>query len=430
MERKPGNKGHIFRRTIAILTLVAILSAFGVYTAWRSSNGSTDFDTYYYAARGVLERTAIYSDQVGRGPYIYPPLFACLMIPFTLLDIRIAAFVWYFVSVALFIGSLAFSSMIITGKSGKLKDLLGQARFLPKVLFLAIAAGMFFDNMSMLQANILVFFLSLLSLYCLGKGKVMSSAAFLAAAISIKIIPVVFLAYFVIRKKLKAAIFTVLFTALFSIAAPAIVMGPERSYAAFEDWTKKVLIRSVGSAPDTAVLDTMFSPSNQSVEATLSRFLIRNDYKTFVWRRIDRKYLPFMAEPIIPLSAAQVSFIAKAVVSIFAIVSLLILPGIRGRNAPGSIGLEYAIIFMVGLMVNPILRTQQFVFMLFPALAALPLCGKPGSARKAAYYLYVSFAVLFILQAAPDVKALGAGTLSMVCLWYLVWSGMRKQNNV
>src|SRR5205085_6827170 len=87
------------------LIAIALLS----YVAARRS---VDFPVYHYAARRMLSGTGpMYGPQSGIGwpqVYRYPPLFLLLFIPFALLPLQLAAFVWALMKFAV-LGLLARS---------------------------------------------------------------------------------------------------------------------------------------------------------------------------------------------------------------------------------------------------------------------------------------------------------------------------------
>lgn len=115
------------RAWIAALALVA-LAAWVIYlllVLWsmlHAAVGQYDFSTYYAAALALRHnlRADIYSQAViARAgalahvqvqpplPYTYPPLFAYLLIPLTVLPFRVAARVWMAVNVAIWLGCVA-----------------------------------------------------------------------------------------------------------------------------------------------------------------------------------------------------------------------------------------------------------------------------------------------------------------------------------
>lgn len=96
-----------------IVSLILFLIFLGFYTTWRTHHSSTDFDTYYYAARDVLQSSSVYVEHKDTSPYIYPPFFACLLAPLAIFSLETTAAIWYVLNLGFFFLSLVLCSRLI-----------------------------------------------------------------------------------------------------------------------------------------------------------------------------------------------------------------------------------------------------------------------------------------------------------------------------
>ncbi len=411
-------------RWIAAAILAAFFIGLGLYTAWRTHYGSTDFDTYYYAARRIASGEPVYMEIKGLSPYIYPPFFACLMIPLTAFNMETASLVWYAANLAFFYLSILICAFFVFGKKGiDAKAFNRSFPFVPKALFLAVSSVLFLDNIAMLQVNILIFFAVLLALYFFRKGNDILSGLFLGMAISIKITPVLFLAYFLFKREFRASFFTVLWLVIFSFAVPAILMGHENTAGAFAAWNENMFAKSTSFKPNYQMMDTMFAPSNQSVQALLTRIFVRNDCVIVAWKRMNHAYPPFLVNWNFPLTKAVVVGLSRVATFLFLGATFFSCAGkIKDKRDP-ILNNEYALIFLISLIANPVLRVQQLLVVIFPALVLLSAARTGGKAEKDYTFFYtgfVLFSAFYLAQGIQIFKIFGFGALSVAALWYFI----------
>ena len=108
-------RSPLFRTTVALVLLVIGVSLVGMLLIRQASaedgQFAIDFSAFYLAAERSAAGEGIYPaemlqgpvDAQGVDPYRYPPLFAQLLRPFTVLSLDGASLVWFFVqSLAVF----------------------------------------------------------------------------------------------------------------------------------------------------------------------------------------------------------------------------------------------------------------------------------------------------------------------------------------
>lgn len=412
-------------KTPALICLILFLLGFGIYTTWRTHDNSTDFDTYYFAAKEALAGASVYLEHKDVSPYIYPPFFACLIAPLAFFGMEVASFIWYALSITLASLSLFMCFRFIFGRE-KIATVLGSIPLVPKALFLVVASGLLLDNLSMLQVNIMLIFLILAAIYFFKRKMDIPAGLFLAAAISIKITPVLFLIYFAVKREFRLCIFTVLWGIIFSLGVPSLYLGFGEALQGLIAWTNNMLLNSVSVAPNQNTISSMFNPENQSVAAFFSRLLVKNDFSIIHLKRMAHEYPVFLINWNFNLSGISALWASKVIVLILLITTFgSCLKKIKDRLS-WALNFEYALVFLAALIANPILKTQQMIFLLFPALFVLSRLRERGRNYRLFYFGFLSFCVFYLLQADRIFKILGGGTLSILCLWGLVLIGYRE----
>lgn len=393
------------KKYIVICVVLAILAG-GAYTTWRTHNSSTDFDTYYFAAKRILDNRPLYQEIKGLSPYIYPPFFACALTPLALTGLLPASFLWYLFNMALILFYIRAVSLLVLGSPGMIKSLKG-IRFTPKAAALGITAAVLLDNLSLLQVNILIFAAVLAGIYLLSQKRPVAAAAAFAFSISVKVIPVVFVLYFLVKRQFRLALLILAFIFIFSAAVPFLSLGSGGAAEALGRWKSENFEKSAGNTPNFQMMDTMFNPENQSLTAILSRWLVKNDSDVLYWKKISHEYPAFMHNINLGLEAEAAVWAGKALTLILVIITLLACAAQAAGQRPGLANYEYSLVMLVSLLATPILKSQHFTFVIFPLFAAL---------RWPAGIL-ITFLALYASQAVKLFEIAGLGGLSVVFLW-------------
>ena len=207
------------RSTIIQRTAVAVIAASvlvgGLYFASLSGTSpeiyGNDFSVYYHAAREVISGRDPYQRSLGDWtPYIYPPLFAELLVPLALLPLPVAAYAWFLISAASIAFTACASAGLATDKPGSSEQ---QRAGEPATLQAAIAGcavllvlRFVLDTFSLGQVNALVAALVVAHLYLYSRNRTMLSAVALVVAVSIKLTPALFVLYHAAKLRLKYAV--------------------------------------------------------------------------------------------------------------------------------------------------------------------------------------------------------------------------------
>jgi len=117
------------------------------------------------------------------------------------------------------------------------------------------------------QVGLWMGLLTLAGVYFAEKGKSMRAGACIAAAALIKYMPVLFIPYFLFRKKVKAVVASICFFAVF-LAVPALWVGIDRERAYLASWMPSIKETSYDDG-------SWWNFKNQSLYAWVSRSLAR-----------------------------------------------------------------------------------------------------------------------------------------------------------
>ncbi|MFH1381058.1 MAG: glycosyltransferase family 87 protein, partial [Candidatus Omnitrophota bacterium] len=391
---KQAQNGYSLMTKIILVLLIVFFICFGIYTTWRTHNNSTDFDTYYFAAKDICTGQPIYSEHEGISPYIYPPFFACLLAPFAIFNMETASLIWYVLNIVFAFSILLCFKLIFD--SWDISVIKNSIPLIPKLLFLIIVSALIIDNISMLQVNVFLFFLVVLGLYFFRKGSDVLAALFLAMAISIKIIPVLFLLYFIVKREFRICIFIILWTFFFSLAIPTFFMGLDHAWASLIAWNDNMLAKSISLKPNFDMMSYMFNPQNQSVKAFFSKWLMENDFSILCTKRVSHEYYPFMINWTLSIKKEYALYAYRVFTLLLSIVTFFYCrKKIKDRKNP-LLNNEFSLIFLLSIIVNPVLKTQQMVFIIFPLVLLLSSIVISNRHYRFFYRAMICFSFLYL----------------------------------
>ncbi len=220
-------------KTIILLSLIVIfITGYGI-GMYRKGG---DLHVFLLGSQRLLSKSVITVAE--RHHFAYPPFFAILMIPLSVLPVPAANILWYLITWACLFGSILMIRNLIF-QTDKFNLMPNRKR--NWVMFWGFLISMkyilsVFENE---QFDLLVFFFCIAGLYYVFKNKEILGSCFLAAAISIKCTPVLFLFYFIIKKRWKTVIFSTIFVTIFSFLPDIFFCNHKFSY--FFDWFSKIV---------------------------------------------------------------------------------------------------------------------------------------------------------------------------------------------
>ncbi len=187
-----------FRAVFLILLFIILTLRFGRemlagYDAW-------DFFPTYYAAKNILSGTDIYAYCGVGSYYTRSPVFALILYPLGLLPRNMSSFIWCLLSAA------ALAAIFVICEKLFLKDAKNKNFFwiviAPVTLLLLsrpLASGFLLG-----QVDLLMLGLVMLALFFKEKNRLVTAALFFALAVNIKLTPLAFLLYFLLKKEIAS----------------------------------------------------------------------------------------------------------------------------------------------------------------------------------------------------------------------------------
>ncbi len=415
------NKKAIYFVILVILGLIIL----GYYHDRRTCWGSNDFDTYYFAGGLVVNGENLYTHEAFRtelSPYLYLPFFAILISPLTLLHIRVASVLWYALNVGALIGSLYISAKLIAGDV-KLKEVFYTQPYLLKIISLAFIIAIWADNMSLAQVDFMIFFLIVLSLFAYDKKRPFLSGIILALASVIKIYPAYFLLYFVVKRRFKATVGFGAGIVLFVFMVPWAVLGQNNFSDSMKSWQEIKAGTYLEKCGQTAKenygrFDSQFKPSNQSLSAVVTRYLMRDDKTVAKWKTEDHHYQIYWPHILNPW---QVDIVIQILLLAIFVMTFSTLDYRLVYTDRLYLSLEYSVIFLSMILFFPVVQTHMFAAVSFPIIMFNCLTTNAEGQRiynsKPIKLAVLCAFIAYALQAFRYMKVLGAGCFSVVLLW-------------
>ncbi len=353
---------------VAVAALLFVVLGFITILRATKEFKQTDL-TVYLAAAGSVQRGGedLYRITNEREwNYVYLPLFAIVMVPFTKMPLFWAALVWYVLSVVFAAWAIRMSVTLVAGHQADRHRLWLYA--VPPGLL----AWPFITALTRGQASILLLWLVVAALFYTWRGREFLAATCLAGAVVLKVFPALLLGYYVWRRRWRCVIAACAGIVLGVFVLPAAVLGWHANVSRVREWATivaKPALERDGASPTSPVYSQLLDPissRNQSLQAVL-------------WR--------LGAPGIAPKLAAGVG-IVMAVFTVFA--------GRPGR--PHSELLVVCAVLAWMLLVSPVSENHYFVLLLLPltALAGLSRQSSETSLRRIARGTLILFAALCI----------------------------------
>lgn len=189
--------------TTALLGWGAVLLVFTLWLQWWWAHTSMDIGVYWEAGQRMLRGGRnLYGEPEdpanGVGIFIYPPLFAVLFAPITLLPRWLGYALWGMLELALIAAGFFYTRKLAGIEPG------AKARFF-YLLMTAGLIGAIWTNLQEGQVNMLVLSALASGLWQLDRKREIRGGLLLAAATHLKVIPIVMLPLLIAQKRFKAA---------------------------------------------------------------------------------------------------------------------------------------------------------------------------------------------------------------------------------
>ena len=261
------------RKKLCIWLVIAFFGIVGITTLFRGGIGPpprrTDLTVFLRAAQAIQSGENIYLVTNARGwNYVYMPMFAILLTPFTKLPLLLNTFMWYMVSVASFCGTIILSARLVQDRAKAMRAAVIAALFCMPACVESMARG---------QLGIVSIFLAVAILYLYMRERFIWAGLLFAFAVVLKASPLAFLfPLFLVKREWKMCAAICLGFLLFAWVLPSIVIGADQNWFFLNEW-QRILSHAVSDTGHQSHLWSQlanpFTADNQSLYTVLTRWV-------------------------------------------------------------------------------------------------------------------------------------------------------------
>lgn len=361
-----------FKVTLIVFFIILLSVMLVRYEKRATKRHYCDFRVYYHTAQTFLNKGDIYfRDKEEVTPFKYSPFFAFLSCPLGLFPVKHAAMLFFIINFLSTFGLFYLSRKLFIDKPLDSKS----AFFL--YFLTALFAGRFILQVwDSGQINIIMYALVVLSLFLFSKGKDILGAIFLSTAILFKYTPALFIPYLILRKKNRAALWTIVFTMLWLIV-PAGYVGFEKEFQYLTSWLPSISQTSLdmGSYADF---------KNQSFYSMFIRFLSPTEYSVNVLSLnfFQAKFLGFLGSLLLYV--------------------LAVLP--KKNASPEQSKYDLALLFICLPLFNPNAWMINFAALVVPYMVLIYYLMQRG---KKDFFVFICVGAAFILTSLMSQDIVG-----------------------
>jgi glycosyl transferase family 87 len=314
-----------------------------------------DFHVFWQAGRNFYLGAPLYhGDLPGARNFLYPPFAAFVFQLLAIFPLQVAATLFSLLTMALWALAVLLTREIVA------QTFPGRSTATwPLVLAVVFTAQFFLDNVNLVQVNGLIFALILLGIRAALRNEDVMAALWFVAATAIKVTPVFFVIWLLIRGR-RSALLTVPPAAVAAVVVPLLVRGPVKGTAELREFYHAVLEGrvhgTVGSEDENlgGMVYRMMRPTENDEH---------HDYRLFT------------------ASERTAAVIYRGAVGLLFAAFLVLVIWLRSEAAPVS-AFELSVVFLICHLLSPLTRkahlvTLLFVFYTFLAIR-LPTLERPG----------------------------------------------------
>lgn len=322
-----------FKLLLIILLTLFSAGSFLAHQIRAPQRNYSDFHCFYTAGKRILNHQNIYVIKDREtSEFRYAPIFAVAMSGLALMNEGKADAIWFLINLFLFILALFYLKKLVT-----LQEIDQKSVF---ILYLVSILGIIriaFHNLNSGQSNILMFSSMVIGLYYIGKKRELLGAVIFAFSILVKYTPLIFIPYFLLRKKFKLSLY-IISAVSFYLLLPSLFIGFKTNL--------EYLKGLIPFLTNSTILDqiTILTGKNQSLLSA-------------VYRSFTPCILYFYAPPM-PFQSWNVnSAVIKIVFSAFTLILYLsvLIPAKKinfNKDAPMYYNTDYALLFICAVLFN------------------------------------------------------------------------------
>jgi hypothetical protein len=333
------SRGAATSRFLLFLGALAVAVAFAVHQG-RGQHIGNDFAVFWQAGRNFATGHPLYHDYLpGARPLKYPPFAAMVFVLLGVFPLQAAGALFSLLNLALWVAAVYLTRSILARTFPE-----RNLGIWPLVLGVVLSSQFFLDNFHHAQMNEVIFVLVLLGIEAHLREMDVRAAAYIVAATAIKITPIFFVAWLVVRGRRRAAL-AVPLLALACVLGPLLLRSPARGIAELVEYYHSFL-----EGHQHGEISEYTGGQN------LAPFVNRMMRPAENPRGISYRYVTASEQ------AAQRTYHALWVIVMLTFLGELIV--LRIRRTTWS-AFEISSVFLAGLLLSPITFTTHLVSLLF-----------------------------------------------------------------
>ncbi len=339
-----SHDGRSFFSLLPWLVLAGILIF--LYVRGIRRGPTFDFLAYLEAGGAASSGGSLYGMQGEGGTYfLYSPAFAVLFTPLASMGSGKAYWLFHLFSLAaLFLSLFALGRVFRRARS---------KAFLPWVLAGAALFTLYplASNFKHGNSNTFILLLLSLSLLSFQEGKAFLGGIPLALAVGVKVTPLLFLPWLVLRKRWRETWGFLAGLALWMVLVPVLYLGPARTYRETRAWMTRIVLPAVLSSEE--IRPRVLEESGESLPRIARALLAR----PAAGEGEGRKRSPTPSLGILSREEAKILGYGLA---LFVILATLYFT--RREPGPGVGG--FGLVAAAALLASPVSRAAHFVLLL------------------------------------------------------------------
>ncbi|WP_372369286.1 glycosyltransferase family 87 protein [Candidatus Uabimicrobium sp. HlEnr_7] len=288
-----------------------------------------------------------------------------------------------------------------------------------KILAVALTFRIFSSDMIHGNVNLFIGGLIALSLLCFYHGKDAYCGLIIGLASVLKITPLLFIPYFIVKKKWRCAAFAMIGIFLFLFVVPSLFLGWEYNNELIVGWGEQMLAPFVSGE----VQQMQINHNNQSLTGVFQRLFTDSIAIERGMHKIN----------VLSVSHAQVSLLVKIVCVLLFSLICMYARSTKEQSHIDYLG-EFALVFLAMLLMSERTWKHHQILLIFPHVFLLSHFFY--SNRKKILYLLVSSFVLHTLSGSfpwgktlsSFLEAYGAHFWANIILFTTCSMALRKKN--
>ncbi len=332
--------------------LTFFLSIFLLILLLIESRGGGDFKIFLSASKDLLAGNNIYKILYNEWyHYYYDVLFALIISPFQFIPFYWAKFIWLLFNVflTLRIWGIIIYYLPIDEFNAKQKQVFTIISFV--FIFM-----LWYKNIHLSQMTIFILYLCMEGLYLINNEKLILGSILIGVGISIKILPIVLIPYFLYRGNFKVVLYSLL-SLILALWLPALIIGFDNQlFLLKERWG---LVNPLNKEHMLDVSERSF----HSLTTLMSVLFVEN---------ARNSYSLEMKRNIANVSMDTLYIIINTVRLVFVLITLFFIRSLPFKRVQNKLQIFYEISYI--LLITPLIFPHQqhyAFFFIFPAISYL-----------------------------------------------------------